>query len=93
MITSTICHDEPKFYLNLMHFDVVVYVTHSVNANNTKKKKRQFGIEIPYHTLYICSWEYPYLNCTYMVNFVKNGVLDTYRTYGVHANLISIYGY
>ena len=29
MITSTICHDEPKFYLNLVNFDVVVYVTHS----------------------------------------------------------------
>ena len=35
-----------------MHFDIVVYVTHSVNANNTKEKW-QFGIEIPYHTLYI----------------------------------------
>ena len=22
MITSTICHDEPKFYLNLVNFDV-----------------------------------------------------------------------
>ena len=32
MITSTICRDEPKFYLNLMHFDVVVYVTHSVTV-------------------------------------------------------------
>ena len=30
MTTSTICHDEPKFYLNLVNFDVVVYVTHSV---------------------------------------------------------------
>ena len=38
MITSTICHDEPKFYLNLVNFDVVVYVTHSVNASNTKEK-------------------------------------------------------
>ena len=34
MITSTICRDEPKFYLNLVNFDVVVYVTHSVNAIN-----------------------------------------------------------
>ena len=31
------------------------------------------------------SWGYPYLNCIYMVTFVKNDVLDTYRTYGVHA--------
>ena len=56
MITSTICLDEPKFYLNLVNFDVVVYVTHSANANNmTEKKKRQFGIEPAYHTLYMCS--------------------------------------
>ena len=32
MITSTICRDEPKFYLNLVSFDVVVYVTHNINA-------------------------------------------------------------
>ena len=32
MITSTICHDEPKFYLDLVNFDIVVYMTHSVNA-------------------------------------------------------------
>ena len=38
MITSTICRDEPKFYLNLVSFDIVVYMTHSVNANNTKEK-------------------------------------------------------
>ena len=38
MITSTICHDEPKFYLNLVNFDVVVYMTQSVNTNNTKEK-------------------------------------------------------
>ena len=34
-----------------MHFDVV-YMTHSVNANNTKREW-QFGIKIPYHTIYI----------------------------------------
>ena len=34
MITSTICRDEPKFYLKLGDLDVVVYVTHSVNAIN-----------------------------------------------------------
>ena len=28
----------PKFYLNLMHFDVVVYMTHSVIANDTKEQ-------------------------------------------------------
>ena len=32
MITSTICHDEPKFYLNLVNFDVEVYVTYNINA-------------------------------------------------------------
>ena len=37
MITNTICHDEPKFYLNLVNFDVVVYVTHSVNVINIRK--------------------------------------------------------
>ena len=37
MITSTICHDEPKFYLNLVNFDVVVYVTHSVTVINERK--------------------------------------------------------
>ena len=40
-----------QFYLHLMHFDVV-YVTHSVNANNTKGND-SLGIEIQYHTLYI----------------------------------------
>ena len=30
MTTSTICRDEPKTLLNLVHLDVVVYVTHSV---------------------------------------------------------------
>ena len=37
MITSTICCDEPKFYLNLVNFDVVVYVTHSVTLIIHKK--------------------------------------------------------
>ena len=32
MITSTICHDEPKFYLNLVNFDIEVYVTYNINA-------------------------------------------------------------
>ena len=32
MITSTTCHDEPKFYLNLVNFDVEVYVTHNIDA-------------------------------------------------------------
>ena len=32
MITSTICHDEPKFYLKLVNFDIEVYVTHNINA-------------------------------------------------------------
>ena len=48
MTTSTICHDEPKFYLNLMHFDVVVYVTHSVNANNIKESD---NLVLKYHTI------------------------------------------
>ena len=41
MITSTICCDEPKFYLNLVNFDVEVYLTHSVNAMgiNVRQKK------------------------------------------------------
>ena len=41
MITSTICHDEPKFYLNLVNFDVEVYVTHNINAMgiNVRHKK------------------------------------------------------
>ena len=38
MITSTISLDEPKFYMNLVNFDVVVYVTHSVTANNIKEE-------------------------------------------------------
>ena len=32
MITSIICHDEPKFYLDLVNFDVEAYVTHNINA-------------------------------------------------------------
>ena len=30
MTTSTICHDEPKFYLNLVNFNV--YMTYNINA-------------------------------------------------------------
>ena len=61
MITSTICHDEPKFYLNLVNFDVVVYMTHSVNAINIIRegKSDNFGIGPTYHTLYTCSWVVP----------------------------------
>ena len=58
MITSTICRDEPKFYLNLVNFDVVVYVTHSVNTIN-ERKSDNFGTETTYHTLYTCSWVVP----------------------------------
>ena len=32
MITSTICCDEPKLYLNLVNFDIEVYVTHNIKC-------------------------------------------------------------
>ena len=43
MITSTICRDEPKFYLNLVNFDVEVYVTHSISAmdSNVRHEKKK----------------------------------------------------
>ena len=61
MITSTICRDEPKFYLNLVNFDVVVYVTHSVNAINIRREKKNdnWDTEPTDHTLYTCSWVVP----------------------------------
>ena len=46
MITSTICCDEPKFYLNLVNFDIVVYMTHSVNA-----KKKNDNLVLNQHTI------------------------------------------
>ena len=58
MITSTICLDEPKFYLDLVNFDVVIYVTHSVNAINIKENDN-LVLEPTYHTLYTCSWVVP----------------------------------
>ena len=52
MITSTICHDEPKFYLNLVNFDVVVYMTHNINAMGINMIHRKmtiwYGTNIPY---------------------------------------------
>ena len=44
MITSTICHDEPKFYLNLVNFDVGVYMTHSVNAVDSNVRHENMTI-------------------------------------------------
>ena len=46
MTTSTICRDEPKFYLHLVNFDLVVYVTRSVNAN-----KGNDNLVFKYHTI------------------------------------------
>ena len=60
MITSTICRDEPKFYMDLVNFDVVVYVTHSVNAINTSKND---NLVLNQHTIpyiHVVGW-YPYL--------------------------------
>ena len=48
MTTSTICHDEPKFYLNLVNFDVVVYVTHSVTIINERQGK---NLVLDQHTI------------------------------------------
>ena len=48
MITSTICHDEPKFYMDLVNFDVLVYVTLSVNAINIRKNDNLVLTNIPY---------------------------------------------
>ena len=65
MITSTICHDEPKFYLNLVNFDVEVYVTHNINAMDINV--RQFGTEPTYHTLYTCGKASTHIyNCIYI---------------------------
>ena len=41
MITSTICLDEPKFYLNLVNFDVEVYVTHNINAMDINERHEE----------------------------------------------------
>ena len=86
MITSTICRDEPKFYMDLVNFDIVVHMTHSVNAINIKENDN-LVLEPTYHTLYTCSWLYPYL-CLYLHSkLCKRVYLDTYITYGIHAKV------
>ena len=63
MITSTICHDEPKFYMDLVNFDVVVYMTHSVNAINTRHERKNDNLVLNPHTIpyiHVVGW-YPYL--------------------------------
>ena len=52
MITSTICHDEPKFYLNLVNFDIEVYITHSINAmdSNVRHEKND-NLVLNQHTI------------------------------------------
>ena len=90
MITSTICHDEPKFYLNLVNFGIVVYVTHNVNAMgiNIRHKKWQFGTEPTYPTLYTCSQDSTHIyNCIYIAFCIKNGVLNSYDTRVVTAKV------
>ena len=57
MTTGTICHDEPKFYLNLVNFDVVAYVTHNVTVINDIKVKIWYWTNIL--TLYTCSCVVP----------------------------------
>ena len=44
MITSTICRDEPKFYLNLVNFVVEVYLTHSINAMDSNVRYEKMTI-------------------------------------------------
>ena len=51
MITSTICQDEPKFYLNLVNFDVVVYMTHSVNVIKEIKGENLVLDQLDQHTI------------------------------------------
>ena len=55
MITSTICRDEPKFYLNLVNFDVEVYMTHSINAMDSNVNRKNDNLVLNPHTIpYIC---------------------------------------
>ena len=44
MITSTICHDEPKFYLNLVNFDIEVYMTYNINAMDINVRHEKMTI-------------------------------------------------
>ena len=64
MITSTICHDEPKFYLNLVNFDVEVYMTHNINAMGINVRYEKMTIwyrtNIPY-PIHMWAGQYPYL--------------------------------
>ena len=75
MITSTICHDEPKFYLNLVNFDVEVYMTYNINTMGISvrhEKKWHFGPEPTYHTLYTCGQYSTHIdNCIYIAFCLK----------------------
>ena len=51
MITSTICHDEPKFYLNLVNFDVEVYVTYNINAMGINVRHEKMTLVLNQHTI------------------------------------------
>ena len=52
MITSIICRDEPKFYLNLVNFDVEVYVTHNINAMDINvRHKKNDNLVLNQHTI------------------------------------------
>ena len=68
MITSTICHDEPKFYLNLVNFNIyVTYNTNAMGINARRDKNNNFGTEPTYHTLCTCGQDSTHIyNCIYM---------------------------
>ena len=74
MITSTIYHDEPKFNLDLVNFDVEVYVTYNINAMdiNVRHEKMTIGTEPTYHTLYTCGQDSTHIyNCICIAFCIK----------------------
>ena len=66
MITSTICHDEPKFYLNLVNFDVEVYVTYNINAMDINvRHEKNDDLVLNQHTI-------PYIHVARTVTHTYN---------------------
>ena len=49
--------------MDLVNFDIVVYVTHSVNAINTRNERKNDNLVLNQHTIpyiHVVGW-YPYL--------------------------------
>ena len=94
MITSTTCHDEPKFLFELgeLWHRVWFYVTYNINAMDINVRHEKMTIwywtNIPYPT-YTCGQDSTHIyNCIYIAFCIKMRVLDTYDTHVVIAKML-----